>query len=479
MGDTVISWEKFVMSKTNESKGLNVSVKSFITAIAVVLALMIFTYALTFFIPGGEYARVVDASGNTVLDPNSFTEVEHGISFGKWLASPVLVLGADGGGTIIAIVAFLLVIGGVFTALDACGLMKYMLDRIVARFGEARYKLLAIVSFFFMAMGAFIGSFEECIPMVPIVVALSISLGWDAMTGMAMSLLAVGCGFASGVCNPFTVGVAQSLAGLPMFSGMWFRLACFAVIYAILMLFLYRYAKKHESASVTPGSISFIRNSSMDKALICFVSILGLGILLVLSSGFITALQDYTMIIVAVMFLIAGVASVLISGMKASGLARFFGKGIVNILPAVLLLLFASSIKYTLTEAKILDTVLHWSVEAMDSMPRAVIVLFVYLLVLVMNFFISSGSAKAFLLIPLIVPMAQLFSIESQLCVVAFAFGDGFSNVFYPTNAALLIALSLTNISYGKWVKFSWKFQAINLVATSAMLLIGFAVGYH
>ena len=468
------------MSKTNESKGLNVSVKSFITAIAVVLALMIFTYALTFFIPGGEYARTVDASGNTVLDPEQgFTEVEGGISFGKWLASPVLVLGADGGGTIIAIIAFLLVIGGVFTALDACGLMKYMLDKIVNKFGNARYKLLAIVTFFFMAMGAFIGSFEECIPMVPIVVALSVSLGWDAMTGMGMSLLASGCGFASGVCNPFTVGVAQQLAGLPMFSGISFRLIGFVVIYSILTFFLYRYAKKHENPAVNAGNIAFIPNRSMDRALVCFASILGAGILLVLSSTFITALQDYTMIIVAVMFLISGISSVLLSGMKASGLARFFGKGIVNILPAVILLLLASSIKYTLTEAKILDTVLHWSVEAMDTMPRTVIVLFVYLIVLVMNFFISSGSAKAFLLIPLIVPMAQLFSIEPQLCVLAFAFGDGFSNVFYPTNAALLIALSLTNISYGKWVKFSWKFQAINLVATSALLLIGYAVGYH
>ena len=468
------------MSKSNENKGLNVSVKSFITAIAVVLALMIFTYALTFFIPGGEYARTVDASGNTVLDPEQgFTEVDGGISFGKWLASPILVLGADGGGTIIAIIAFLLVIGGVFTALDACGLMKYMLDKIVNKFGNARYKLLAMVTFFFMAMGAFIGSFEECIPMVPIVVALSVSLGWDPMTGMGMSLLASGCGFASGVCNPFTVGVAQQLAGLPMFSGIWFRLIGFAVIYSILTLFLFRYANKHENPAVTAGNIGFIPNRSMDKALVCFASILGAGILLVLSSTFITALQDYTMIIVAVMFLISGISSVLLSGMKVSGLARFFGKGIVNILPAVILLLFASSIKFTLTEAKILDTVLHWSVEAMDTMPRAVIVLFVYLIVLVMNFFISSGSAKAFLLIPLIVPMAQLFSIEPQICVVAFAFGDGFSNVFYPTNAALLIALSLTSISYGKWVKFSWKFQAINLAATSALLLIGYAVGYH
>ena len=468
------------MEKTHENKGLNVSVKSYITAIAVILVLMVLTYALTFFIPGGEYARTVDESGNTVLDPvQGFKVVEGGISFWKWLASPILVLGADGGGTIIAIIVFLLVIGGVFTCLDACGLMKYMLDRIVARFGAARYKLLAVVTFFFMAMGAFIGSFEECIPMVPIVVALSISLGWDAMTGMGMSLLAVGCGFASGVCNPFTVGVAQSLAGLPMFSGIWLRLISFAVIYSLLLIFLFKYAKKTEkSGAGVASTLDFKREKHMDKSLLCFAVILSVGILAVLSSGFITVLQDYTMIIVAVTFLVAGIVSVVIAGMKGSHLARVFGKGIVNILPAVFLLLLASSIKYTLTEAKVLDTVLHWSVEAMDGMPRALIILFVYLLVLVMNFFISSGSAKAFLLIPLIVPMAQLFGIESQLCVIAFAFGDGFSNVFYPTNAALLIALGLTGVSYGKWVKFSWKFQLVNLVATSAMLLIGLAVGY-
>ena len=95
-----------------------------------------------------------------------------------------------------------------------------------------------------------------------------------------------------------------------------------------------------------------------------------------------------------------------------------------------------------------------------------------------MNFFISSGSAKAFLLIPLIVPMAQLFGIEAQLCIMAFAFGDGFSNVFYPTNAALLIALGLTDVSYGKWIKFSWKFQVLNLLVTSGLLLLGLAIGY-
>jgi uncharacterized ion transporter superfamily protein YfcC len=111
-------------------------------------------------------------------------------------------------------------------------------------------------------------------------------------------------------------------------------------------------------------------------------------------------------------------------------------------------------------------------------MPRWCVILFVYLIVLVANFFIPSGSAKAFMLIPLIVPMAGIFGISAQLCVVAFAFGDGFSNVFYPTNPALLISLGLADVSYGRWFRWCWRFQLANLALTSGLLLFGLAVGY-
>ena len=183
----------------NEKKGLNISVKSFISAIAVILVLMILTYGLTFVVPGG------------------------GIPFWKWALSPILVLGAEGNVSLIAVIVFLLVIGGIFNCLDKCGLMQYMLDTITNKFGKDRYKLLALVTLFFMAMGSMIGSFEEAVPMVPIVVALAVRLGWNHLVGLGMSILAIGCGFSAGVCNPFTVGVAQELAGLPMFSGIWFK----------------------------------------------------------------------------------------------------------------------------------------------------------------------------------------------------------------------------------------------------------------
>ena len=467
------------MEHTKEKKGLNISARCFITAILVLLVLMVLTYILTLVIPGGSYPRVPDGDGNLQIDTSGgFTPVEGGLPFWKWILSPILALGASGGGTLIAVIAFLLVVGGIFNALEKGGLMSYMLERIVARFGGARYRLMALVVLFFMAMGAFIGSFEECVPLVPLVVALAVSLGWDPLTGLGMSILAAGCGFASGVCNPFTVGVAQGLAGLPMFSGLWLRLLSFALIYALLMVFLNFHARRVATPlTPIPESEQAVR-PEMTRGLWCFCIILGAGILLVLSSTFLPALQDLTMVIVAVMFLAAGITATLVSRMRPRDLGKHFVNGLVSILPAVLMILMASSIKYTMEEAHILDTVLHGAVTLAGTLPRWAVILFIYLLVLVMNFFISSGSAKAFLLIPLIVPLAGVFGLSPQLCVMAFAFGDGFSNTFYPTNPVLLISLGLANTGYGKWVRFTWKFQLLNLLLTSLILLLGLAVGY-
>ena len=437
-----------------QDKGLGFSAKSFLTAIAVIFVLMVLTYVLTFMIPGGY------------------------IPFGKWILSPILVLGAEGNVSLIAVLAFLLIIGGVFNNLNKCGLTKYMLDQITYRFGRNRYALLVVITLFFMAMGAFIGSFEECVPLVPIVVALAIRLGWDALVGLGMSLLAIGCGFASGICNPFTIGVAQELAGLPMFSGMWFRVLAFLCIYALLITFLYRYAKKIEKPlPEEPLVENYTEDLAMKRAMISFAGIMLAGIAVVLSSAFIPALQDYTMIVVAITFLVAGLTATILS-MNDKHMWKTFGYGVISVLPGVLMILMANSIKFTLVEGNILNPILEATITAAEKLPRWAVILFVYFVALVMNFFISSGSAKAFLLMPLILPVAEAFDISAQLCVLAYAFGDGFSNVFSPTNPVLLISLGLADVDYGKWVKWSFPFQVMNLVLTSGILMFGLAIGY-
>ncbi len=443
------------MDNKEQKKGLNISAKSFVTAIIVLLVLMVLTYILTMIVPGG------------------------GLPFWKWALSPVLVLGGEDNVSLIAVLAFLLIIGGVFNCLEKCGLMKYMLDKITHHYGKERYKLMALISLFFMAMGAFIGSFEECVPLVPIVVALAIRLGFDALVGLGMSLLAIGCGFSAGICNPFTVGVAQELAGLPMFSGIWFRMLAFGLVYALLLLFLFSYAKRIQKP-ITEGieEEAFTDNKKMNRGLFWFALLMGVGIVTVLSSVFIPALQDYTMIVVAVTFLVAGMSASLLAG-QGSKAGSVFLNGLVSVLPAVLMILMANSIKFTLQEGNVLDTILHSAIGVAQTLPKWSVILFIYLIVLIMNFFIASGSAKAFLLMPLIVPVAEAFGISAQLCIVAYAFGDGFSNVFYPTNPVLLISLGLADVNYVKWAKWSVRFQVMNLVLTSGLLLLGMAIGYR
>lgn len=399
------------MGRKEEKTALEAGVKSFITAIIVIFIMMIVTYALTFIIPGG------------------------GIPFWKWALSPILVLFSEDNSSMIAVIILLIVLGGLFNTLDKFGVLRFLLDKITDKFGKSRRILLAVIPLFFMVLGSAIGTFEECVPLVPIVVALAIRLGWDALTGPGMSILAAGCGFAAGVCNPFTVGVAQEIAGLRTFSGIWLRIVGFVLIYGLLMLFLWWHVKKIEKPMdtvIAGGETKKEKASEIQRSV----------------------------------------------GSKILKIVLTFKDGVISVLPGVLLIMMANSIRYTLMEGNILDAFLAGAIELVAGLPRWGVILFIYALVLVMNFFIPSGSAKAFLLMPLIVPTAEVFGISSQLCVLAFAFGDGFSNVFYPTNPVLLISLGLANISYGNWVKWSGKFQLANLILTSVILLFGLAVGY-
>ena len=468
----------------------NIGTRSFMAALIILFVLMALTFALTQVLPAGEYQRQT-TDGTEAIVADTYHTVQGGIPFWKWLLSPFLALGAAGSATVIAIITFLLVIGGAFNAMDECGVLSYMFNRVYRMFELQKYKLLPLVSLFFMCLGAFVGSFEECVPLVPIAVALAYSLGWDALVGLGMSLLAVGFGFSTGVCNPFTVGVAQQLVGLPMFSGIWMRLVTFALIYGLLLAFLIPYAKKIEknpmrSSIYDPAMIErwaslrldYAQEKRKDRALVWFAAVLGAGVALILCSSLVPFLQEIIMPLIALIFLLAGTISSLISGMGVKAYLKSFGKGMINILPAVLLILMANSIRYTMVESKILDTILYQTVELTKNASSGAVVLLIYALALIMELFISSGSAKAFLLMPLIAPVADLSGISRQISVLAYAFGDGFSNVFYPTNPVLLISLGIVGIGYGKWFRWSAKIQLAVLALTCGLLLFANAVGY-
>ncbi len=474
----------------NQKKVMDVNIRSFISSLVIMAALMIIAYVMTLVIPSGSYEREM-VDGQELIVSGSYEETDGGIAFWRWLLSPLLLLGSSMGFTVISICIFLMIIGGAFSALDACGVLRYMLGRVYQAFSGRKYMLMIILCLFFMLLGTFAGSFEEIVPLVPLAVALSYAMGWDALLGLGMSVLAVCCGFSAGVGNPFTVGIAQQLVGLPMFSGMWYRVIGFVIFFGALVGFLLFYARRIEkdpakSLVYDPVKaeewkslqIAAPREQKMDRALAAFGSCIGLGIGMILLSTFVRGLQDYLMIIVALAFLMAGTSSVLLAGYGVKNYLRQFGKGILNFLPGVLVILMASSVRYTLEYAKVLDTILDAFVKVTGGVSPGIVVLLIYALVLLMNFFIPSASAKAFLLMPLIAPVAQLSGISLQVAVLAFAFGDGFSNTFYPTNPVLLISLGLSGVSYSKWARFSIRFQLPILVVTGVLLLIASGIGY-
>ena len=198
---------------------ININKKAFVSSVLVLLVLMILAGVLTNIIPAGRYERQL-VDGRLIIDPDSFQYTDKpSFPIWRWFVAPIEVLWSNDAPIVIAIIIFLLVIGGAFAVLNRSNLLTYLISKIVRAFGQQKYLLLAVIVFAFMMLGSVVGIFEEIIPLIPIIVALSYSLGWDSLTGLGMSFLATGIGFASGIANPFTIGVAQKIAGLPLFSG--------------------------------------------------------------------------------------------------------------------------------------------------------------------------------------------------------------------------------------------------------------------
>jgi len=219
----------------------------------------------------------------------------------------------------------------------------------------------------------------------------------------------------------------------------------------------------------------------MGKALRAFVVILLIGIAAIVSCSVVPVpgLSDLVFPICALTFLLCGIVSPLLCGCGLRQWAIWFLKGLKAIAPGALLVLMASSISYMLTEGKVLGTIIFYAYGFLADKSGSVTIISIFLLVMVIEFDIPSGSAKAFLLIPLLAPLVDLIGIPRQLLVLAYIFGDGFTNVLYPTNPALLIALSLGGLSWGQWIRRTWPFFLSLFVLSGAMLLIGLAIGYH
>lgn len=471
---------------TNQST--QISRKSFIQSFIILVVLILAAGILTRIIPSGSFSRL-EQNGSTMILPGSYTPMDKpDYPIWRWFTAPVEVLAGPDSLTIITILLFLLMVGAAFSVLQHSQILASVITRIITLFGGKKYLLLWVVSLFFMIIGGFFGIFEEVIPLVPIMIALAIHLGWDSLTGLGMSILAVNMGFSTAITNPFTIGVAQKLAELPLFSGAALRLVFFVIIYLVFMLFLMSYARRveknpesspvyreEESASMRGKQVTWKTGETdagkLKRALIWFGAFTLLIAVVLFSAPFVAFLSSYSLPLVALLFFAGGLGAGFLSGTPAKKVWKAAWDGALGIAPGIPLILMASSIKFIVTESKVLDTLLMHASGWLNNTSPYSAALIIYGLALVIEFFIGSGSAKAFLLMPILVPLADLIGITRQSVITAFCFGDGFSNLIYPTNPVLLIALGMTVVSYPKWLKWSMRLWIWVLPVTILFLI--------
>ncbi len=481
----------------HQASSLKIGKKAFFSAFFIILALMLVSGVLTRVVPAGSYERAIE-NGREMVVPGSFAYVNSPVfPIWRWFTAPVEVLFAKGNIVVITIIIFLVFVGGSFTILEKGNILKTLLSKLVVRFMDRKYLLMGLIIFFFMFSGAVLGIFEAMVPLVIFIVPLAHILGWDSLTGLGMSLLALAFGFSAAITNPFTIGVAQKIAELPLFSGAWLRIIFFCVVYVCVFLFVRNHARKVEqnpeksivydedtklketfSAEAIIQTEDSDANPAIKKAIIFFSLVIGFAVAFIIVTSQIPAISFLAFPVVGLLFLVAGVGSGLLAGMGIQNVFKAFSEGALNMLPGVVLIMMAISIKHIITSGGIMDTILFGASSYISTASPYQAVFLVFALTMGMNFFIGSASAKAFLMMPILTPLADLVGITRQVTVLAFDIGDGFSNMLYPSNPLLMIALGFTVVSYPKWIKWTLKLQGVVLAISLAFMGFAVWVGY-
>ncbi len=473
------------MENTKENKKekafSSINFRSFIVIIAILSAMLIIAGVLTYVIPKGEYI-----SGTFQY----LTGEKSGVPIYKIILAPLFVFASDVGLTIIMISLFLLVMSGCFNVMEKTGGLKAVISRAIKACAGKKTLVILIGVLFFMMFGSFFGMFEELLTLLPIVIVFVLSLGYDSMIGLGICMLSACFGFSCAITNPFSVGLASQVAGVAVGEGVWLRIIFFVCVYALVCAFILNYAKKIakepqksltyqiDRAKLQNLDNEVSEEQGDDKFFKTYAIFLGTAFVVLLLVASIRSIASYAIPILAVVFLVGGLASGLIVSDNKKKVFKDFFAGAVSMLPAVFMIALASSIKYVLDEGKIIGTLTNYIVTFLSGQPKFVCVLIIYLLILVLQIFIGSASAKIMLIMPIIVPICSKLGISPSVVILTYCMADGFTDMLLPTNPVLLIGLSMANVSYGKWIKWTYKLQIVVFLLTLAFLFFATAIGY-
>ncbi len=486
-------------------EGLNINKKTIVGIMGLLLGVLFLVGLLTQVLPRGQFA--LDENGSVIAGTYTVEE-DYKMPVWKIIAAPVMAFTNSNAVTGLAIIVILVLVGGTFLILDKIGVMKYLMASIVNRFKDHRYLLIAVMVFAGMALSSTAGVLEETLTLVPLAVAISLAMGWDSLVGIGMSFVAVAFGFTAATFNPFNVITVQKLANLPVFSGLWLRLIVFVAVYCTLTGFLILYARKIEKqprkspAYETDKGIrdrylmenceAVLADQNIKKATHVFVVFL-LCVLGGAVASFVLSLigsktenellqtigSNASLVSMAVFFPVGGLTAGYVSGLRGKRLISAFGAGIKTILPVIPLVIFILAITYVLDAGHIMHTILNWLSTAMQGLSPYVVILLMFAFIALLEFFIGSGTAKAFLIVPLMSILCDLLGLTRQSMVLTFCLADGFTNLLYPTSSLMILAIGMVGVSYKSWLKWTSKLFLMEAVVSVAVMMLCVAIGYQ
>lgn len=465
-----------------ENMGKTKSKKKFeLPHIFVLLSAIIVLCALaSWFLPAGEFERAVNSEGVEVVVPGTYHVVESS-PVGPFETVKSIYYGMMNGGSVIFFVFIayaaigLIISTGAFNGLVA-GLLKILKGRARAIIIPVFITILGLAS-------STIGVFEEAFPFIPIFVGISIAMGYDALVGLAIVALGTGLGYSGAVMNPFTVGMAQSIAGLPQMSGAGYRIVCHLILIAIASAFTIRYAlkiQKDPTKSLVYGDD--FSHMAMDPEEIekhsfgvrekLVLATLLVGIVVIVWG---TKVKGWYFEDLSAVFLIMGIISSVIMGWSANEIAKKIAASFTDIAVACMMIGIARGILVVLQAGHIIDTIVYALSIPLSKLPGWVASNAMLAVQTALNFLIPSGSGQAVTSMPIMAPLADLTGISRQTAVLAFQFGDGLSNIIWPTAMAPIMC-GIAGVKMDKWWKWLIPLFFILLLAQAILVAISTVV---
>ena len=458
-------------------------------SLVLIFSIIVLAQLLVYVIPQGQFERQPYPENPNrsmvVADSYAPAEAEQKVSILPWYFLEAIPKGLAAAQDIIFLI---FIAGGVIAVLRRSGAIDAALHRAVSRLGASPWILIAGCLILF-SLGAFtIGMGEEYVPLIPIIVTMSLAMRMDAIVAMGMVWIPYGIGWACAGTNPFGVIIAQDIANVPLTSGWAFRLVMLAAFLAVAFHHLYRYALRvqRDPASSLVAHVDYGEGFELPDD----VRLTGrrIAILLVFIGGivgFVFGVTRYGWYIpeLNAVFLGVGIVTALIARIPAGETSRTFIRGCAEMTAAALLVGFARTIEVVLSDGQIIDTVIHVIASSLTGFGAEAAAVGMLAVQTICNFFIPSGSGQAFVTMPIMSPLATLTGVPQQTAVLAYQFGDGFTNMIVPTSALVMGALALGKIPYGAWVRFIApllvKIFAMAIAFLILTIHIGDAVGFN